>query len=212
VLKRILLAAALFAMGSSFAVAQVATGNEFQTSTSGKLVTGVVNMCVNGSNIAVPCGSSSAPVLTSTSGSANIATGQVTVGTTATQIVPARSGRISVKTTDLGTTDLFCGAAGVTTATGDLLGRRQRRVNHSSDRCRFLLRRRNRHPGRLIHGKLLSHARDPRCPHLPGRRSMRMPRPQAIRRDHRRQTCSRRSTLSRRRSPHRPPMLPRRAA
>jgi hypothetical protein len=116
------LALAILVMGLvDTSYAQVATGNEFQTTTSGKLVTGVVNMCVNGSNIAVPCGSSSSPVLTSTSGSANIATGQVTVGTTATQIVPARSGRISVKTTDLGTTDLFCGAAGVTTATGDLL-------------------------------------------------------------------------------------------
>lgn len=54
-------------------------------------------------------------------GSAGIATAQVSVGTTATQIVAARAGRGSVKITNLGTTDVFIGAAGVTSTTGDLL-------------------------------------------------------------------------------------------
>jgi len=54
-------------------------------------------------------------------GSAGIATAQVSVGTTATQIVAARAARGSVKITNLGTTDVFIGVAGVTSTTGDLL-------------------------------------------------------------------------------------------
>ena len=108
-------------MGSAAALAQTVNGNEFQTSQSGKAVAGVVQMCINGSNIAVPCGSASSPILTTQTGSANIATGQVTVGTTATLVMAARAGRISGKVTDLGTTDIYCGPSGVTTATGDLL-------------------------------------------------------------------------------------------
>lgn len=119
-MKRFLLTLGLCFLGSQ-AYAQTVTGNEFQTGQSGKLASGVVNMCINGSSIAVPCGSSANPVLTSQSGSANIATGQVTVGTTATLVVAARSGRISVKVTDLGTVDLYCGTATVATTTGDLL-------------------------------------------------------------------------------------------
>lgn len=54
-------------------------------------------------------------------GSGGLATAQVSVGTTATQIVAARAGRGSVKITNLGTTDVFIGVAGVTATTGDLL-------------------------------------------------------------------------------------------
>jgi hypothetical protein len=54
-------------------------------------------------------------------GSGTIATAQVSVGTTSTQVVAARSGRGSVKITNLGTTDVFIGNTGVTTTTGDLL-------------------------------------------------------------------------------------------
>lgn len=116
-MKRIILGAALCFLASQ-AYAQQITGNEFQTGTTGKLVSGVVSMCVNGSNLAVPCSSSTSTV---PAGTANIATGQATVASTATLVVAARLGRASVKITDLGTTDIFCGAAGVTTATGDLL-------------------------------------------------------------------------------------------
>lgn len=52
---------------------------------------------------------------------AGLASGQVTAGTTATQIVAKRDGRLSVKITNLGTVDAFCGPSGVTTTTGDLL-------------------------------------------------------------------------------------------
>jgi hypothetical protein len=51
----------------------------------------------------------------------SIATAQATVGTTATQIVAARAGRGSVRIVNHGTTDVFIGAAGVTTTTGTLL-------------------------------------------------------------------------------------------
>lgn len=54
-------------------------------------------------------------------GSGTIATAQVSVATTSTQVVAARAGRGSVKITNLGTTDVFIGNTGVTTATGDLL-------------------------------------------------------------------------------------------
>lgn len=54
-------------------------------------------------------------------GSGSIATAQVSVATTSTQIVAARAGRGSVKITNLGTTDVYIGVTGVSTTTGDLL-------------------------------------------------------------------------------------------
>lgn len=51
----------------------------------------------------------------------SLATNQATIATTATQIAAARSGRGSITITNLGTTDVFIGLAGVTTATGLLL-------------------------------------------------------------------------------------------
>lgn len=54
-------------------------------------------------------------------GSSTIATSQVSVATTSTQVVAARALRGSVKITNLGTTDVFIGVTGVTTTTGDLL-------------------------------------------------------------------------------------------
>lgn len=51
----------------------------------------------------------------------SIATGQVTVGTAATQIVPARAARKSVIITMLGAADAFLGPLTVTTANGQLL-------------------------------------------------------------------------------------------
>ncbi len=52
---------------------------------------------------------------------ANIATGQVTITTSATQIVAARAGRISLVVVAIGTTDTFVGAPAVTATTGVLL-------------------------------------------------------------------------------------------
>ena len=50
-----------------------------------------------------------------------LVTGQVTVASTATLIVAARVGRASVMITNLGATDIYCGPAGVTSTTGDLI-------------------------------------------------------------------------------------------
>lgn len=60
-------------------------------------------------------------VLAGIVGSPNIATGQVSVGTTATLIVPARAGRRALTIVHEGTADIRYGAAGVTTGTGALL-------------------------------------------------------------------------------------------
>lgn len=61
------------------------------------------------------------PVPTATYGAASLATSQVTVGTAATQIVAARSGRMAVTITMMGAGDVFVGVTGVTVANGALL-------------------------------------------------------------------------------------------
>lgn len=61
------------------------------------------------------------PAPTRDYGSASIATSQVSVGTSSTQIVAARSGRLAVTITMLGAGDLYLGVAGVTVANGTLL-------------------------------------------------------------------------------------------
>lgn len=111
--KRLLIAAALLLAGACSAFAQTTTGNEFQTSATGKTVVGVVGMCLNASGVAGPCGWAGA--------AGAIATGQITVAATATQVVPARAGRTDLKIINGATTDVFCGLAGVTAATGVLL-------------------------------------------------------------------------------------------
>jgi len=58
---------------------------------------------------------------TTPAGSANWPTTQVSAGTSATQLVGARAGRFGVVITNTGTTPLFVGNSGVTTATGALL-------------------------------------------------------------------------------------------
>lgn len=56
-------------------------------------------------------------------GAANLANGQVSVGTTAggTQVVTARATRRAVTITNLGTTDVYIGVGTVSTTNGDLL-------------------------------------------------------------------------------------------
>jgi hypothetical protein len=68
-----------------------------------------------------PTGTTVQPVNVINEGAANIATNQVSIGTSATQVVPVNATRRGVSITNLGTTDVWVGAAGVTTATGDLL-------------------------------------------------------------------------------------------
>ena len=54
-------------------------------------------------------------------GSGNIATGQVSVSNSPTQIVAARANRASVTIVNEGTTDIYIGGSSVTTSTGVLL-------------------------------------------------------------------------------------------
>lgn len=65
--------------------------------------------------------STASPSFTRVVGQTTIVTTTVTVGTTATVLAAARTGRGSVKVTQIGTTEVFIGPAGVTTANGDLL-------------------------------------------------------------------------------------------
>jgi hypothetical protein len=61
------------------------------------------------------------PTPTRNYGSAAIATSQVTVGTGSTQIVAARSGRVSVTVRNLGTLAFYVGVTGLTTGNGFLV-------------------------------------------------------------------------------------------
>jgi len=60
-------------------------------------------------------------LLTTEQGAPNIGYGQVSVASTATSIVSARTARRGVIITNSGTTDVFIGDASVTTSTGLLL-------------------------------------------------------------------------------------------
>lgn len=75
------------------------------------------NCGLNGTSVAT----ASNPLPTASYGAASIATNQVTVGTSSTQIVPARAGRMAVTITMVGAGDLFVGVSGVTIANGALL-------------------------------------------------------------------------------------------
>lgn len=83
---------------------------------------GVIVNCWNGSAY-VPCQQSPTTPGMSVQqlGAGAVATGQVSVGTSATQIVAARAGRRNVCVTNTGTTVVYLGAGAVTTATGDYL-------------------------------------------------------------------------------------------
>jgi hypothetical protein len=60
-------------------------------------------------------------VMAGTIGSSNLNPGQVSVGTTATQIIPSRAGRRAVTIINEGTTDVRFGNSNVTTGNGALL-------------------------------------------------------------------------------------------
>lgn len=55
-------------------------------------------------------------------GSPSMATGQVAVGTSATQVVPARAGRVAVTITATSAVVFYVGASGVTVANGAYAG------------------------------------------------------------------------------------------
>jgi len=63
-------------------------------------------------------GSTASPSVTSEKTPANLATGQIAVTTSATQIVPTRAGRKSLILTPTSATVFYVGPTGVTTATG----------------------------------------------------------------------------------------------
>lgn len=77
------------------------------------------NAGLNGTSVATAAN----PLPTATYGAASLATSQVTVGTSATQIVAARSGRMAVTITMVGAGDIFVGpnTPTVTVANGALL-------------------------------------------------------------------------------------------
>jgi hypothetical protein len=124
ILYGIILLVIIFAIGVIGASAQSITGNEFQTGQTGKAVVGTVNMCINGSNIAMPC-SGGTPLAVSGSFAApsvsNLATTQVSVSSTATQVLPARVGRQAAVIENTAATAVYCGGPSVTTTTGMLL-------------------------------------------------------------------------------------------
>lgn len=59
-------------------------------------------------------------VITTTT-STSFVTGQISIGTTATQIPLSQTNLGFYRLTNMGTTDVFCGPSGVTTTTGELL-------------------------------------------------------------------------------------------
>lgn len=75
------------------------------------------NSGLNGTSVAT----ASNPLPTASYGAAAIATSQITVGTTNTQIVAARAGRMSVTIENLGTGAFYVGVTGVTVANGYLV-------------------------------------------------------------------------------------------
>jgi len=79
---------------------------------------GLVCMTLNGSGQAVPCSDQTA---LRNLGAGTLATGQVSVGATATAIAAARAGRHQITVTNDSTTDVFLGGLGVTASTGVML-------------------------------------------------------------------------------------------
>src|SRR5215467_935509 len=87
---------------------------------------GVTRVCQNAINATTGANncvdvSQSFPLSVAPGTTGNIATGQVTVGATATLIAAARPGRVSITIINNGTTDVFLGPSGVTATTGLLL-------------------------------------------------------------------------------------------
>lgn len=95
-------------------------GSLMRRDATGGLNLGVYPFVFDGTNAQRQRGDTNGTYMVS-KGSGTIATAQVSVGTTSTQVVAARAGRGSVKITNLGTTDVFIGVTGVTTTTGDIL-------------------------------------------------------------------------------------------
>lgn len=75
------------------------------------------NSGINGTSVATAAN----PLPTASYGAASIATAQVTVGTTNTQIVAARAGRMAVTIENLGTGAFYVGVTGVTVGNGYLV-------------------------------------------------------------------------------------------
>lgn len=114
-MKRLFLVAALLLL-PCVALAQ---------STAAPVLPGVLTNTLQPNCSQTPCFlpySAATPIPTSPYANANLATSQVSVGATATQIVAARSGRGSLTIENAGTTALWIGAdATVTSSTGFLL-------------------------------------------------------------------------------------------
>jgi len=82
----------------------------------------LVTSSATASGATPPAGTTSDPTSQRSIGSVNLATSQVSVATTATQIVAARAGRNAVTITNItGAQQVYVGAAGVTAANGALI-------------------------------------------------------------------------------------------
>lgn len=77
--------------------------------------------CDTAGNALLLVGTSASPNVSTTQGNGTIASAQVSVATTATQLVAARATRQAVTIVNHGTTDVLIGLSGVTTSTGLLL-------------------------------------------------------------------------------------------
>lgn len=84
--------------------------------------TGQLVSIVDASGNAASGGTSASPTVTQSQGTGSLATSQVSVLTTATQIVAARAGRNAITITNItGAQQIFVGPAGVTAANGALI-------------------------------------------------------------------------------------------
>lgn len=107
---RLIAALLLASLSSAFAA-----DNNFPT--PGNATAGLmVNGCLNSTGQAVPCG-------TAAFGTNNLATTQVSVGTTSTSVIAARSGRRAVTVTNItGTQPVYCQSGTASLTTGQYIG------------------------------------------------------------------------------------------
>lgn len=116
-LRYVVAAILLTGITAAWAQTAVVTGNEFQTATPGKTVSGVVTMCINGSNQAAPCstgGGSSDVNITGINGATPSATNPIWVApasSTAFPVLAAPRTALTVSGCTVGTSSASCIAA-----------------------------------------------------------------------------------------------------
>ena len=114
-------------IASNTAPGAAGTGYAQPTGGSGVLgfLSGIYHAMTNVLGVSLSSGpgtSQGSPIYSQSVNPANFAPGQVSVATTATQIVAARSGRVTVTVENLGTSTVWLGGSGVTTTSGFSVG------------------------------------------------------------------------------------------